>query len=61
MALDEKEYTFDADMTIIGDDNGPNPLLCHGRPYSGCTDETVNVFIESAILTRSAPHTQAVH
>ncbi|MEM6307055.1 MAG: phenylalanine--tRNA ligase subunit beta, partial [Pseudomonadota bacterium] len=48
-ALDEKEYTFDAGMTIIGDANGPESIAgVMGGLQSGCTDDTVNVFVESA-------------
>ncbi|MGV6839800.1 MAG: phenylalanine--tRNA ligase subunit beta [Planktomarina sp.] len=48
-ALDEKEYTFDEGMTIIGDDNGPESIAgIMGGMHSGCTEDTVNVFVESA-------------
>lgn len=49
LALNEKEYTFDGEMTLITDDNGPEGLGgVMGGEVSGVTDETVNVFIESA-------------
>jgi len=48
-ALDNKIYTLDETMTVIADDQGP---LCLGGVMggirSGCTDETVNVFMECA-------------
>ncbi|MBO6518660.1 MAG: phenylalanine--tRNA ligase subunit beta [Rhodospirillales bacterium] len=49
LALNEKEYTFDDEMTLITDDNGPEGLGgVMGGEVSGVTEETVNVFIESA-------------
>lgn len=49
MGLDEKEYTFEAGQTIIADANGPGSIAgVMGGLQSGCTDETVNVFVESA-------------
>ena len=49
MGLDEKEYTFEAGQTIIADANGPESIAgVMGGLQSGCTDETVNVFVESA-------------
>lgn len=49
MGLDDKEYTFDAGMTLISDANGPESIggVMGGLP-SGCTAETTNVFIEAA-------------
>ena len=49
MALDEKEYTFDAGMTLISDANGVESIggIMGGLP-SGCTEETTNVFLEAA-------------
>ncbi len=49
MALDDKEYRFQPGMMIIGDDNGPESIagIMGGAP-SGVTEETVNVFLESA-------------
>ncbi len=49
LALDGKEYTFDDAMTLICDDNGPEGIGgVMGGEASGCSDKTVNVFIESA-------------
>ncbi|MEM8632484.1 MAG: phenylalanine--tRNA ligase subunit beta [Pseudomonadota bacterium] len=49
MALDDKEYTFQPGMMIIGDDNGPESIAgVMGGAVSGCTEDTVNVFVESA-------------
>ena len=49
VALDDNEYTFDAGMMAISDDNGVESIagIMGGLP-SGCTDDTVNVFLESA-------------
>ena len=48
-ALDGKEYTFESDMIIISDDHGPEAIAgVMGGDPTGCTEETVNVFIESA-------------
>ncbi len=48
-ALDEKEYTFSAGQLAISDDTGPESIagIMGGDP-TGCTEETVNVFLESA-------------
>jgi len=48
-ALDNKTYTLDSSMTVIADDNGPEAIagIIGGIP-SSCTNETVNVFLESA-------------
>ncbi len=48
-ALDNKTYTLSAGMTVIADDAGPEAIagIIGGNP-SGCTDETVNVFLEAA-------------
>lgn len=49
MALDGKEYTFKPGQMIIGDDNGPESIAgVMGGEASGCSDETVDVFVESA-------------
>jgi phenylalanyl-tRNA synthetase beta chain len=51
-ALDEKTYTFGAGQMVIGDDNGPESIAgIMGGEHSGCTEETVNVFVESAYWT----------
>jgi phenylalanyl-tRNA synthetase beta chain len=47
--LDDKAYTFDDAMTLICDDAGPEAIGgVMGGLRSGCTDETVNVFVEAA-------------
>jgi len=49
LALDGKEYTFQPGQMIIGDDAGPESIAgLMGGELSGCTAETVNVFVESA-------------
>jgi phenylalanyl-tRNA synthetase beta chain len=49
LALDGKTYEVDDTMTVIADDNGVLGLGgIIGGEASGCTDETRNVFIESA-------------
>ena len=48
-ALDEKEYTLNAGMTLISDANGVESIGgVMGGAASGCTEETVNVFVEAA-------------
>ena len=48
-ALDEKEYTLQPGMMVISDDNGPESIAgIMGGAETGCTEETVNVFLESA-------------
>ncbi|MEL6571668.1 MAG: phenylalanine--tRNA ligase subunit beta [Pseudomonadota bacterium] len=49
MALDDKEYTFQTGQMVISDDNGPESIAgIMGGAKTGCTEETVNVFVESA-------------
>ena len=49
MALDDKEYTFEEGMMVISDDRAPESIAgVMGGVESGCTEETVNVFLESA-------------
>ncbi|SMX45264.1 phenylalanine--tRNA ligase subunit beta [Actibacterium lipolyticum] len=49
LALDEKEYIMQAGMTVISDDNGVESLGgVMGGLESGCTEDTVNVFLEAA-------------
>lgn len=49
MALDDKEYTLDSEMCVIADDGTPEALGgVMGGLRTGCTPQTVNVFIESA-------------
>ena len=48
-ALDEKAYTFEPGMMIISDDTGPESIAgIMGGEVTGVTDETTNVFVESA-------------
>ncbi len=48
-ALDDKEYTFQSGMMVISDEGGPESIagIMGGNP-TGVTEETVNVFLESA-------------
>ncbi len=49
MALDDNEYTLDAGMMVISDDTGPQSIAgIMGGAASGCSEDTVNVFVESA-------------
>ncbi|MEM8803407.1 MAG: phenylalanine--tRNA ligase subunit beta [Pseudomonadota bacterium] len=49
MALDDKAYTFEPGMMIISDDRAPESIAgVMGGAETGCTEETVNVFLESA-------------
>ena len=51
LALDNKEYTLDKNTTVIAD--GDNALAIAGiigGDYSGCTDDTKNVFLEVALF-----------
>ncbi len=48
-ALDGKTYTLDETITVIADENGPESIGgIIGGEASGCTEETVNVFLEAA-------------
>ena len=48
-ALDERTYTLAPGQMVISDDKGPESLAgIMGGASSGCSDETVNVFLESA-------------
>ncbi|SEW46170.1 phenylalanyl-tRNA synthetase beta subunit [Cognatiyoonia koreensis] len=48
-ALDEKTYTLQQGQMVISDDNGPESIAgIMGGLETGCTEETVNVFVESA-------------
>ncbi|MEM8842774.1 MAG: phenylalanine--tRNA ligase subunit beta, partial [Pseudomonadota bacterium] len=48
-ALDDKEYEFEADMLAISDAHGPESIAgIMGGLATGCTQETVDVFVESA-------------
>lgn len=49
VALDDKEYTLEAGMLAISDDEGVESIAgIMGGAETGCTEETVNVFVESA-------------
>ena len=49
LALDEKTYTLGAGQMAIVDDNGVESLAgIMGGEISGCSEETVDVFLESA-------------
>lgn len=49
LALDGKTYTLSPGMMVISDDQGPESLAgIMGGEVSGCSDATVNVFLESA-------------
>lgn len=49
LALDGKEYALQDGMTVIADDAGPEGIGgVMGGELSGCTAETVNVFVEAA-------------
>ncbi|WP_170583215.1 phenylalanine--tRNA ligase subunit beta [Ruegeria arenilitoris] len=49
VALDEKKYTLQPGMMVISDDNGPESIAgIMGGMETGCTEDTVNVFLESA-------------
>ncbi|MHA1597786.1 MAG: phenylalanine--tRNA ligase subunit beta [Alphaproteobacteria bacterium] len=51
LALDGKEYKLDADMTVIADDKEAEALAgVMGGEASGCTEDTVNVFVEAALF-----------
>ena len=50
-ALDDKTYTLSEGMTVISDANGVESLGgIMGGSHSGCTEETVNVFLEAAFF-----------
>jgi len=49
VGLDDKEYVFGEGMTIISDERGPESIAgVMGGLETGCTEETVNVFVEAA-------------
>ncbi|MEM9146527.1 MAG: phenylalanine--tRNA ligase subunit beta [Pseudomonadota bacterium] len=49
VALDDKIYVFDAGMMAISDADGVESIAgIMGGAATGCTEETVNVFLESA-------------
>ncbi len=48
--LDEKEYTFGPGMVVISDEAGVESIGgIMGGLATGCTEETVNVFLEAAV------------
>ena len=51
LALDGKEYELDSEMTVIADEKDAEAMGgVMGGEVSGCTEETVNVFVESALF-----------
>ncbi|PRX37705.1 phenylalanyl-tRNA synthetase beta subunit [Meinhardsimonia xiamenensis] len=49
VALDEKTYRLEPGMMVISDDAGPESIAgIMGGAHTGVTEETVNVFLESA-------------
>lgn len=49
VALDDKTYTLQAGQMVISDDNGVQSIAgIMGGEATGCTEDTVNVFVESA-------------
>lgn len=49
LALDGKEYTLQAGMTVIADDKGAQSIAgIMGGEETGCSMDTVNIFLESA-------------
>ncbi len=50
LALDEKTYRFDEQMTVIADDKGVESIAgIMGGEESGCSDDTVDVVVEAAL------------
>ncbi|MCG3269401.1 phenylalanine--tRNA ligase subunit beta [Yoonia sp. I 8.24] len=48
-ALDDKDYTLQSGQMVISDDTGVESIAgIMGGAATGCTEETVNVFVESA-------------
>ena len=49
VALDDKTYTLQAGQMVISDDAGPESIAgVMGGAATGCSEDTVNVFVESA-------------
>ncbi len=49
LALNGKEYTLDAEMTVIADDKGVHDIAgIMGGEHSGCSDDTTDVLLEVA-------------
>jgi phenylalanyl-tRNA synthetase beta chain len=54
VALDEKEYEFDGTEVLICDANGPESIGgIMGGMASGCSEDTVNVFVEAALFDKT--------
>ena len=50
-ALDGRTYELDPEMTVIADDEAPESIGgIMGGERSGCSDDTVNVFLEVALF-----------
>lgn len=50
-ALNGKTYTLDPEMTVVTDDHGPEALGgVMGGERTGCTEATVDVFVEAALF-----------
>ena len=50
LALDGRTYTLDTDVCVIADDHGVESLAgIMGGEASGCSEETTDVLIESAL------------
>jgi phenylalanyl-tRNA synthetase beta chain len=50
-ALDGRTYELDPEMTVIADDEAPESIGgIMGGERSGCSEETVNVFLEAALF-----------
>ncbi|WP_193188917.1 phenylalanine--tRNA ligase subunit beta [Nisaea sediminum] len=50
-ALNEKVYTFEDGMLVLGDEHGIDDMAgIMGGERTGCTDETVNMYLEVAIF-----------
>jgi phenylalanyl-tRNA synthetase beta chain len=55
VALNGKEYTLDAGMTVIADDAGVHDIAgIMGGEHSGCGDDTTDVLLEIAYFNPSA-------
>lgn len=53
VGLDDKTYAFSAGQVVIADDAGVESIAgIMGGLHTGCTDETVNVFLEAAVWER---------
>ncbi|MDX1782049.1 MAG: phenylalanine--tRNA ligase subunit beta [Thalassovita sp.] len=50
IGLDDKEYSFPEGAVVISDDNGIESIAgIMGGLETGCTEDTVNVFVEAAV------------